>query len=408
MKAPNMLFRKKTPAAGPPTATRRPYLKPVLITLAIVAVIGSFVGLRAIQAKQNEKKPDAAVVLEFTPADVAVVELRELSRAIAFSGSLSPVVQTTVKSKVSGEVNRVYVREGESVAQGQLMAQIDTADAQSRVDAQLAALEEARAKLSIAEKNRENSQQLLRQKFISQNAFDTTHSTFEASAALVKSAEAQLRIARKAIEDTAVRAPFGGIVARKMANAGEKVGVDSPLFAVVDLARMEIEAPAPASEIPAVRPGQAASFRVDGFGERVFEGRVERINPTTEQGSRSITLYISVANRDGALKGGMFAKGQIVLDRTSAAVVIPASAVRDEAGQTYVFTIEDGKIAKRAVRVGVTEPQQGLIEVKSGLEEGLNVVSARVTGLKPGAAAVMKVPTSAPATAPAATSAKAG
>ena len=385
-----MFFKKKSAIAGEPAGTRRRLSKPILVTLAVLLVIGSVIGLRATQAKKDEKKDDAKVVLQFTPADVAIVELRELTSTIQFSGSLSPVLQTTVKSRVSGDVMRVLVREGETVAQGQLLAQIETADLQARLDSQAGALEEAKAKLSIAEKNRENNQQLLRQKFISQNAYDTTHSTYEASAAMMRSAEAQLRIARKAMEDAAVRAPFAGIVAKKMANAGEKVGIDSPLFALVDLSRMEIEAPAPASEIPSVKPGQPATFRVDGYGERVVEGRVERITPTTDPGSRSITLYISVANRDGALKGGMFAKGQIVLDKTIATAVVPASAVRDEAGQSYVFTLEDGKIGKRAVKVGITEGQQGMVQIKSGLETGLTVVSARVTGLKPGDPAVMK------------------
>lgn len=383
------MFKKNPDDPARPKAARRWLSKPVLVTLVALLVIGSFVGLRATQAKKEEKKPDK-VVLEFTPADIAVVEVRELVRSIQFSGSLSPVVQTTVKSKVSGDVNKMLVREGESVAAGQLMAQIDTADAHARLDAQAAALEEAKSKLSIAEKNRENNLQLLRQKFISQNAYDTTHSTYEGNAAMVRSAEAQVRIARKAMEDAAVRAPFAGIVAKKMVNAGEKVGIDSALFALVDLGRMEIEAPAPASEIPSVKVGQPASFRVDGFGERVFDGRVERINPTAEPGSRSITLYISVTNRDGALRGGMFAKGQIVLDKTTPAAVIPATALRDEAGQMYVFTIEDGKIAKRPVKVGVTNAQEGLVEVKSGLETGLQVVSARVAGLKAGAPAIFK------------------
>jgi RND family efflux transporter MFP subunit len=299
-------------------------------------------------------------------------------------------VQTTVKSRVSGDINKVYVREGEAVAAGQLMAQIDTSDLQARLDGQVATLEEARAKLTLADKNRENGLALLHQKFISQNAFDTTQSNSEASAAFVRAAEAQVRLARKALEDAAVRAPFSGIVAKKLVNAGEKVGVDSALFGLVDLATMEIEAPAPAAEVPAVRAGQVAAFRVDGFGARVFDGRVERINPAAEPGSRSITLYISVANRDRALRGGMFAKGQIVLDRTAQSTVVPASAVREESGQAYVFTIENGKVGKRAVTLGFTEPQQGLIEVKSGLEKGLNVVSARVAGLKVGAAAILK------------------
>ena len=371
---------------------RKPrHWKPILATLAVVAVLASLVGFRASQAhKGGDKKSDAPVVLEFTSADLAVVEVRSLTRSIAFSGSLAPVVQTTVKSKVPGEVNRMLVREGESVAAGQLLAQIDVVDLQSRLDAQVASLEEARARLTIADKNRLNNQQLLRQKFISQNAYDTTQSVYEAGVAMVSSQEAQVRIARKALEDAAVRAPFAGIVARRMANTGEKVNVDSPLFSLVDLGRMEIEAPAPAAEVPAIRVGQPATFRVDGFGERAFEGRVERINPVADPGSRAITLYISVANRDGTLKGGMFAKGQIVLDETRRSAVVPASAIREESGQSFVYTIEGGKIARRAVTVGFTEPQQGLVEVRSGLEQGLNVVSARVSGLKPGAPAMLK------------------
>jgi multidrug efflux pump subunit AcrA (membrane-fusion protein) len=97
------------------------------------------------------------------------------------------------------------------------------------------------------------------------------------------------------------------------------------------------------------------------------------------------------------LRGGMFAKGQIVLDRSKPAVVVPATAIRDEAGQSYVFTLEDGKITKRPVKVGASEPQQGLVEVKSGLESGLSVVSARVSGLKHGAPATMKQPVMKPA-----------
>jgi membrane fusion protein (multidrug efflux system) len=297
-----------------------------------------------------------------------------------------------VRSKVAGEVLKVNVREGDRVAEGQVIATVDTLELQARLDAQVAALEEAKAKLSIAEKNRENNRQLLRQNFISQNAFDTTESTFEASAASMRSAEAQVRLVRKSINDAVIRAPMSGIVARKMVNVGDKVAVDSQMFTVVDLARMEIEAPAPASEVPGVKPGQSATFRVDGFGERTFEGRVERINPTAEQGSRAILIYISVANPDGALKGGMFAKGNIALDKAPKTMVIPATALREEAGQAFVFTIEDGKIARRTVTVGLREEQAGLVEVKDGLQQGAAVVAARVSGLKVGTPAVIKAP----------------
>ena len=118
--------------------------------------------------------------------------------------------------------------------------------------------------------------------------------------------------------------------------------------------------------------------------------RVERINPTAQPGSRAIVLYISVANRDGALRGGMFAKGQIVIDKSTPAAVVPATAIREESGQHYVFTIEGDKLSRRKVKVGAAQELEGVVEVVSGLEKGMNVVSARVSGLKHGAAAKLK------------------
>lgn len=388
-----MLF-KPSPSSFPAARAIRSHSGWVKLTVAGLSaalIVGSLVAWRASSAKKEDNKP-ADITLEFSPADITIVEQKSLTRTLPFSGSLSPLVQSTVKSKVSGEVQKVLVREGEAIKQGQVLAQIDTSDLNARLDAQVAALEETKARWSIADKNRESNLKLLKQNFISQNAFDTTHSTLEASSASVRSAEAQVRLARNAMQDAVIRAPISGILAKRMVNVGEKVGPDSPMFTVVDLARMEIEAPAAASEIPRVKVGQICSFKVDGFGERTFEGRVERINPITEQGSRSITLYLSVANGDGMLKGGMFAKGLLVLDKTQASTVVPLAAVRDDGGQSYVFTLEGGKVAKRNVTLGLSEAQAGLVEVKSGLETGAQVVAARMVGLKSGASAVVKSP----------------
>jgi RND family efflux transporter MFP subunit len=385
-----MLFRKnQSLAVSSGARSPRRMTKPA-IAIALVLVVGSLIAYRVSSAKKDEPAKPAAPVLEFTPADVAVVELRALARTIPISGSLSPVTQSTVRSKVPGEVRKVLVREGERVAQGQLLAEIDTADLQARLDAQVAALEESKAKLSIAAKNRDNGMKLHTQGFISQNALDTTQSAFEAAAAAAKSADAQVRLARNALNDAVVRAPIDGIVAKKMANPGERVAVDGALFAIVDLARMEVEAPVPAAEIPGIRVGQAASLRVDGFGNREFAGRLERINPTTEQSSRAITVYLSVSNRDGALRGGMFAKGSLVLDQGESAPAIPLTAVREEAGQSFVFTIEKGKIGRRAVTLGRRVEEAGLVQVRSGLDGGETVVRSRATGLKAGSPAVLK------------------
>ena len=108
-------------------------------------------------------------------------------------------------------------------------------------------------------------------------------------------------------------------------------------------------------------------------------------------------MYLSVANRDGVLKGGMFVKGFLVLAKAEASTVVPLAAVRDDSGQAFVFTLEGGKIAKRSVKLGLREEQTGLVEVKNGLEAGVQVISANLVGLKAGAKAVVKSPQAAPA-----------
>jgi len=136
--------------------------------------------------------------------------------------------------------------------------------------------------------------------------------------------------------------------------------------------------------------GQSVRFRVDGFGERQFEGKIERINPVAEPGSRAIKLFVAVPNPDYSLKGGMFAEGVVMLAQAAVSPVIPYSAVFEEAGQAYVFTIESGKLAKHAVTVGQKDEVSGLVAVKSGLTEGIPVVRIRMVGLKAGAPAIVK------------------
>jgi len=116
-----------------------------------------------------------------------------------------------------------------------------------------------------------------------------------------------LSLARIALEYATVHAPFAGTVSQRLVQPGEKVEVGSSLLTIVDLARLELQAPAPADDVPSVRIGQLATFSVGGFGDRRFEATVVRINPIIDTGSRSVMLYLSVDNPDDVLKGGMFA-----------------------------------------------------------------------------------------------------
>jgi RND family efflux transporter MFP subunit len=221
----------------------------------------------------------------------------------------------------------------------------------------------------------------------------------------VKSAEAQVQIARNALRDAIAMSPLAGVVAKRHVQVGEKVAFDSPLVTVVDLTDMELQAAVPAADVPELAIGKAVELTIDGFGDRRFTGRVERINPAAEPGTRAILVYVGIPNPDAALRGGMFATGRIALAASAPVATLPATAVRTEGGQTYVWTVENGKLVKRGVVTGRRDEAAGRIEVRTGLPQDVPVLAARFDNLKDGAPAIVKgppaaVPASTPAAAP--------
>jgi membrane fusion protein, multidrug efflux system len=379
------------------------------IALVIVGAIGGTVAMRIVKKLGDTpggKAAADAVVLEFTPADLARVDAQPLSRWLPISGAVQPLRQATVKAKVSGDVRQVPVREGESVRAGQLLARIDTADLEAKLIERNGALESAKAQLAMAAKTQASNQQLLKQNFISQNAYDNSVSSLGVSQGSVKSAEAQVQLARNALRDAVALSPLAGVVSKRHAQVGEKVAFDSPLVTIVDLTDMELQAAVPAADVPELTIGKGVELTIDGFGERRFTGRVERINPAAEPGTRAILVYVGIPNSDSALRGGMFATGRIALAASAPVPTLPATAVRTEAGQTFVWTVEGGKLVKRGVLTGRRDDATGRVELKTALPPGVPVLAARFDNLKDGAPAIVKapipvpVPASAPTTTP--------
>ncbi|HEY3031239.1 MAG TPA: biotin/lipoyl-binding protein, partial [Bradyrhizobium sp.] len=152
----------------------------VLVTLTAVLVLGALAGSVVLRASKNQGdapgKSDPQVPLEFAAADLAQVEPKALTRWLPLSGTLHPVDQSTVKAKVSGEIRQVMVREGDAVRAGQVIARFDTADLDAKLTERIGALEASRAQLALAEKTRAQNQLLLKQNFISQNAYDSAES----------------------------------------------------------------------------------------------------------------------------------------------------------------------------------------------------------------------------------------
>lgn len=371
----------------------------IAVTLVVVVAAAGLAGTVALRASKRAAAhgPDAggpAVALQFAAADLAYVESTPLARWLPVSGTLQAVRQTVVKAKVAGDVAGLAVREGEPVRAGQRVAHIDSPDLKSRLVDRVGVVESARAQLALADKTRTMNLRLLNDKFISQNAFDGTESSFNVARGNLKSAEAQVQLAQNALADADVVAPLSGIVAKRHVQTGEKVAIEAPILTIVDLGDLEVQALVPALDVPELKPGMPVELSVDGFAERRFNGRIDRINPATEPGTRAIIVYVSLPNPDAALRSGMFATGRIALAASAPAPTLPAIAVRSEAGQSYVWTIDKGKLARRIVITGRRDDANGRVEIRTTLPRETPVLAARFDNLKDGAPALVKAATS--------------
>jgi RND family efflux transporter MFP subunit len=366
--------------------TRRRMIAGAVGLVAVVA-IGTAIAMRATQ-----KPPDdhTQVTMQFTPGDLVYASAKPLARWLPVSGTLEPVHQAVVKAKVSANLQQIYVREGETVQAGQVLARFDTADLDAKLAERQGALESAKAQVALAEKTRAMNNKLLNAKFISQNAYDSSESGFSVAQGSEKSVEAQVNMAQIALRDATVLSPLSGTVAKRHVQPGEKVAFDAPLITIVDLRDLELQALIPASDVPELSVGMPVELHVDGFADRTFTGKIERINPATEAGTRAILVYITLRNPEAALKGGMYANGRVALASSKPVNTLPANAVRTEAGQTYVWVIDNGKLAKRIVLVGRRDEAAGLVEVKTDLPAGQPVLAARFENLKEGATVAVK------------------
>ncbi|HZN87037.1 MAG TPA: efflux RND transporter periplasmic adaptor subunit [Burkholderiales bacterium] len=364
-----------------------------LIMFAAVVVAGiAAAGFAAVRGKHAGQAPAAAApIAEFLQNDLYIVEPIALERALPLTGTLTPLTEATVKAKVAGELVAVAVREGESVQQGQMLARIDLTEVQAKVAAREAEVQAAKAQLVWAEKNRNQQKALLDKAFISQSAFDSIQSNYDVAAAKLRAAAAELVVARKSQGDAVLTAPFSGIVAQRHAQPGERVALDAKVISIVDLSRLQLEASVPPAAIGLVKVGLPMNFRVEGFGEREFAGRIERINPSATAGSRSISVYAAIDNREGLLRGGMFAQGALTLSRIDNALAVPASAVREEIGQTFVYAIDDGMLKRKNVKVGPADAA-GRVQVLEGLAAGDRIVRVNLGALREGVAARLSGP----------------
>jgi RND family efflux transporter MFP subunit len=361
-----------------------------LIGVAALAALGggaAAVALKGGAQPEAAKKKDERPPLEFSQRDIVQMVQRKLAVELALTGSVLPVSQATVRSKLSAEVRRVAVREGDRVAAGQVLVELDTAALKAQWAERSATLESAKAQLLQSERTRQAQAQLVKQSFISQNAFDTADASYRAQVAAVEAAQAQLAQTQLQLADAVVRAPIAGQVAKRHVQPGEKVSFDAPLLAIVDLAQLEIAAQAPVIDIARISKGATVEIDVEGLAGKTYRGRIERINPSTEPGTRMINVYVALNNEDGVLRAGMFARVRLAVGGERDVGALPVSAIVKDGEQALVWVIADDKLARRPVVLGLRDERAQMIEVVSGLAPDERVIATKFDNLREGLAA---------------------
>jgi RND family efflux transporter MFP subunit len=365
----------------------------IVIGIIVLALMGGV--LRALNNKRTQQAaasaPEAAVTqIELANTDVMTAEVREITEGLTISGTVKAVNYAVIKARVAGELKEVVAREGDAVKAGDVLARIDPTEYQRRWQQAAETASAAKSQMEIAQRAWDSNKALVDQGFISKAAMDNSVASYQGALASHRAAIAGADVARKALDDATLRAPFTGIVSGRAAQVGERVAIDAKIMELVDLSQLEVEVPLSPSESMDVRVGQAASLQVEDRKDRVG-AKVKRISPSAQTGSRSVLIYLALDKAEG-LRHGLFAKGILGLGKNQV-LSVPLSSVRTDRAQPYVQVVEPVgeqlQVAHKTVTLGVrgmdvTQPDSEAMVGVTGLAQGSTVLKSHVGALREG------------------------
>ena len=332
----------------------------IIGALALLLIAGGAARVLAKRQVAPVETAKAEPTVELSAGDVFTVKSVELSQGVPISGSLKAINSALVKARVAGELQGLTVREGDFVKAGQTIARVDSSEYAARVRQSQETADAAKAQIDMAQRSFDNNKALVDQGFISRTALDMSLATLQSAQANHKAALAGLDVSKKSVQDTVLAAPISGIISQRLAQPGERVGIDARIVEIVDLNRLELEAQLSAADSLQVRVGQAARLKLEGRAEEI-SATVSRINPSASSSSRSVLVYLNVAALPG-LRQGLFAQG--TLDTTAQTVLaVPLSAVRTDKPQPYVQIIQNGRIVHQTVEMAGRGEVQGVTMV---------------------------------------------
>jgi membrane fusion protein (multidrug efflux system) len=320
-------------------------------------------------------RPAPSITLAAT--DVATVASTTIEDGVALTGDLNPIETVDVRARLDGDLLGVYVREGEQVAAGQLLARFESSEQESGRQSAEADRIAAQSDLANAEWTLEQNAQLLKAGAIAQQAYKNSQQAVASARARLAATEARLRATGNLERDTRVIAASPGIVSKRLVESGEHVLKGTPLFTIVRNNVLELAAAVPSRQSTALRVGQVVHFVAEG---RQFDGRVARVSPTIDPATRAVTVYVQVNNPGGTLKGGTFATGRVVSRTLPNVLAVPTAALRQapEDGHPFVYRIDGKTINVAPVQLGAIDERQGLAQVTDGLQAGERVIVGNV------------------------------
>ena len=371
----------------------------VLLVLGIVAgTAWRVVSERKAKQQALTAAPKETLIVELANSDVVKAKMLDITQGLVVSGTLKAVNSAVVKARVAGELQGLRVREGDFVKAGQVIARIDASELQARVRQAREQAESAKAQVDVVQRQYDNNRALVDQGFISKTALDTSLANLNAAQSTYKAAVAGTDVAKKSVDDTVLKAPISGQISQRLAQTGERVGIDARIVEIVDLSRLELEATLSAADSTQIQVGQMAQLQIESSPKAVA-AKVVRINPTAQAGSRSVLAYFSI---DSALplRQGLFAQGTLGTARASL-LAVPLASVRTDKPAPYVQAIENGQVVYKTVTLGARGSADGVdVVAVTGLSDGTLVLGGNVGSLRE-STRIKFTPMNAPATAPA-------
>jgi membrane fusion protein (multidrug efflux system) len=382
----------------------------------VLVAMAAGLGCRSAKSEAKSQEPPATPAVSVTA--VAAVE-EPIARFIRVTGTLEAEEQADVAAETQGRVVATPVERGSRVAQGAdliRIAQVEASAQAAEAEANAAQIEgrlnlpesgtfdidrvpevaNAKANLTLAEGDYERARMLFEKKLLSKAEFDQRTAQAEVSRRqfdiarngsmqqyqALLAARARVTMARKALADTVVRSPFGGVVGERLVSVGDYVTRGMKVVSVMRTHPLRLQLTVPQQFSPDIHVGRTVSLLVDTAPGKTFTGQVRYVSPALQADSRTLIVEAVVPNADDALRPGTFATAQIEQLSKTPGVVVPAAAVRTVAGTSRVYVVSGGRAEERLVTLG--QPVGERVEIASGLEAGEQVATSNITQLADG------------------------